>query len=62
MLTDEQLEAGAKALYGDGWDKTATPANKKFCREKVLAIIKAIRIAIENTPDDDYSMDDIEAQ
>jgi hypothetical protein len=41
-ITDEMIEAGAKALYGDGWETTATIANKKYCREKAKDVFLAV--------------------
>lgn len=40
--TEVMIEAGARALYGEGWEKTASPGNKRYCREKAKAVYEAM--------------------
>ena len=47
-LTEKQIEAGAKALYGDGWETHATTGGKSYCREKAKLIWQVMFAAQES--------------
>jgi hypothetical protein len=52
-ITEEMLEAGAEALYGDGWATKATIANKRYYREKAKAVFLAMyrQYILQKTPE-----------
>lgn len=51
FVTEAMVEAGAKALFGDGWETKATAGNKRYCREKARAVYLAMFCAPVGKPD-----------